>query len=247
MKQVLFASALALGFGMIAGCSSSTQDPGLVNPGNNTQGVCEKNPKGVCYPTDDIGTAKRAGSVAGNRIKNYKFVGYGTDASATKLDTTKPVSTVSMADFYDPTGETYTLIHLTVAAVWCGPCNAETDEIATSLAAKFGPQKVVFLQALTEDGAYAPAKVADLAGWIADHGNNFSTVLDPNQINLGVFFDKAAIPFNANIDARSMEILTAATGYGNMDAELTKWVNWTKANCPKGTVKDANGVCAAPK
>ena len=40
MKQVLFASALALGFGMIAGCSSATtQDPGLVNPGNNPQGA----------------------------------------------------------------------------------------------------------------------------------------------------------------------------------------------------------------
>lgn len=270
MKQVLFASVLALGLGMIAGCSSSsTQDPGLVNPNNNTQGACEKNPNGICYPTDDVGTAKRLGTVSGNRIKNYKFVGYGTDASAVKLDTTKPTSTVSLADFFDPTGDKYLLIHITVAAVWCGPCNQETDEIATSLAAKYGPQKVVFLQALTEDGAYAPAKLTDLEGWISDHNNNFSTVLDPEQINLGVFFDKAAIPFNANIDARSMEILTAATGYGGMDQELTKWVGWTKNNCPKTQVREngavtdacvcpldastklrplpaANGVCAAP-
>lgn len=259
MKQVLFASALALGLGTIAGCSSATQDPGLVNPNANTQGACEKNPAGICYPTDDIGTAKRAGTVSGNRIKNYKFVGYGTDASATKLDSSKPTGTVSLADFFDPTGDKYLLIHITVAAVWCKPCNDETDEIATTLAAKFGPQKVVFLQALTEDGAYAPAKLSDLQGWIDQHQNNFSTVLDPEQINLGVFFDKAAIPFNANIDARSMEILTAATGYGGMDADLTKWVGWVGANCPKtqvkangvcgcadGQVKGANGVCSAP-
>ncbi|HEX7599962.1 MAG TPA: hypothetical protein VF316_00075, partial [Polyangiaceae bacterium] len=162
-------------------------------------------------------------------------------------------------DFFDPTGEKYLLLHITVAAVWCKPCNDETDEIATTLAAQFGPQKVVYLQALTEDGAYAAAKLSDLQGWIDLHQNNFSTVLDPEQINLGVFFDKAAIPFNATIDARSMEILSASTGYATGGGDIPKWVSWANANCPKtqvktngvcgcadGLVKGANGVCAAP-
>jgi hypothetical protein len=37
-------------------------------------------------------------------------------------------------------------------------------------------------------------------------------MLDPGLHNLGGFFDQNAIPWNADIDVRTMEILTSAVG-----------------------------------
>ncbi len=228
MKKILFAGAVLAVCVSAVGCSSSTQDPGIVPPNNNNNNVCDAKSgvdKTTCYPVADVGIVARKGSTPGNRIQNYKFVGYGTDASGTKLDTSTPTSTVQLADYFDPKSEKYSIIILNVAARWCGPCNQETDEIASGVAASYGPKKVVFVQAITEGLDYKPATLDDLKGWIGDHTNNFTTMLDPNQANLGVFFDRAAIPFNAVIDARSMEILYAGTGAPqNFPAFLDKYL-----------------------
>ena len=230
MKKILFAGAVLVAAVTAAGSSSSTQDPGIVNNNNNNQtgavsGVDKKTP----YPTADIGIVARKGSVAGNRIQNYKFIGYGTDNSAAKLDTSKGTGSVQLADYFDPASSKYAIIILNVAARWCGPCNQETDEIVSGVAATYGPQKVVFVQAVTEGLDYKAATMDDLNGWIGDHTNNFTTLLDPSQQNLGVFFDRAAIPFNAVIDARSMEILYAGTGApSNFGQFLDKYLNLVK-------------------
>jgi hypothetical protein len=58
-------------------------------------------------------------------------------------------------------------------------------------------------------------------------------VLDPGNNNLGVFFDAAAIPWNANIDVRTMEILSAGVGYdGTEKADIQTWVDWVGSNPP---------------
>jgi hypothetical protein len=237
MKKILFAGAVLAMTAAAAGCSSSTQDPGVVNNNNNNNNVCDAKSgvdKSTCYPTTDVGYTARKGSVAGNRIQNYKFIGYGTDASAAKVDTSKGTGTVQLADYFDPKSEKYAIIILNVAARWCGPCNQETDEIAGGIAAQYGPKKVVFVQAITEGLNYEPATLNDLNAWIGDHTNNFTTMLDPNQTNLGVFFDRAAIPFNAVIDARSMEILYAGTGAPQDFAGfLDKYLNLVKTIQPK--------------
>lgn len=212
MKKILFAGVVLSVSLAAVGCSSSTQDPGIVGNNNPQGGAVSGVDHTTPYPTTDIGTVARKGSVAGNRIQNYKFLGYGTDASATKLDTTKGTGTVQLADYFDPKSEKYSIIILNVAARWCGPCNQETTEIVGGIAAQYAPKKVVFVQAITEGLDYKAATMDDLNGWISDHSNNFTTMLDPSQANLGVFFDRAAIPFNAVIDARSMEILYAGTG-----------------------------------
>jgi hypothetical protein len=49
-------------------------------------------------------------------------------------------------------------------------------------------------------------------------------MLDPGNQNLGVFFDAAAIPFNANIDARTMEILSTDVGF---DEQLDQTIKTT--------------------
>jgi hypothetical protein len=259
MKHLLFAfGAVAVNSLLFFGCSSGAPpDPG-VNPPNQTTdcAATDKNAYGACYPTSDIGTKARTGvnGIAGNRIANYAFTGYpAADTNALVPDGT--TKTVRLGDYYDPDQKgipgvigsvPIKIIHLVVSAVWCNPCNQETDLVSganfsganpngTSWAKELAPLGVVFVQAL-DDGAVTGvgATLNDLNSWINHHGVNFTDVLDPNNQNLGVFFDAAAIPFNANIDARSMEILSSEVGFDtNGDTAIKTWVNWVGSHPAK--------------
>lgn len=239
MKLVVLGSGALLSSLSFVACSAAPPpDPGQ-NPPSQTSdcSAADKNGYGVCYPTTDIGTSARTGfggnATPGNRITNYAFTGYAaTDTDVIQTGTTK---TIHLGDYYDPQqkgvlgvigGVPIKVIHLTVAAVWCGPCNEETDFIAganytgantagASFAKELAPLGVVFVQAL-DDGAVTGvgATINDLNSWISQkHHNNFTSTVDPGNQNLGVFFNAAAVPFNMNIDARSMEILTAEVGF----------------------------------
>lgn len=208
---------------------SGTQNPGLMAPGQTPTGH-DTNPYGVAYPNANLGTSQRRGAIPGNQIRNYKFLGYP------KGDMTQPLQTVALADFYDPQGKLgFKLIHLGVAAVWCTPCNEETNATVPLIAGLL-KQGVVFAQALDDGPTMGTgATLSDLKGWIDNHHSDFTEMLDPNNNNLGVFFDAAAIPWNAIIDARSMEILTDGTGYsGDVSADLAPWIAWVNdpANPP---------------
>jgi hypothetical protein len=195
----------------------------------------DANPYGAAYPAANVGYAARMGNVAGNQIKNYKFIGYPN------ADTSKGLQTVALADYFDPQGKTQIpggatgikIIHLGVAAVWCVPCNDETDAIVP-LVASLAQKGVVFVQAL-DDGPIqgTGATTGDLNGWVSRHRSNFTEMLDPANANLGQFFDAAAIPWNAEIDARTMEILQAGVGYsGDVAGDIQPYLDWVNHNPP---------------
>ena len=238
MKHVVALGALGLVSSLFFACSAAPPaDPGVQPPTQTTDcSASDKNGYGVCYPTADQGTKARTGfgatGVAGNRIANYGFTGY--PASNTDPLTTGAPTTIHLAQYFDPDqkgipgiigGVPIKVIHLTVAARWCGPCNEETDFISganytgantggASFATELAPLGVVFVQAV--DDGLTPgtgATLNDLDAWITAHKNDFSTMVDPSNANLGLFFDAAAVPFNMNIDARSMEILSADVGF----------------------------------
>ena len=134
---------------------------------------------------------------------------------------TQPLATISLADYYDPCNKRYKLIHLSVAGLWCQPCNEETSDIVAAQAS-LAMQQVVVLQALN-DGAVegTPATVSDLQYWIMQHQSDFTEMLDPGLQNLAGFFNPASIPWNADIDPRTMEILDESTGYdGSVQNEI---------------------------
>jgi hypothetical protein len=224
---------------MMGACSSnsSSQDTGLTGPAQSTASA-DTNPYGVAYPTQNLGYLARRGNVPGNVIENYKFLGHAAAAdSGSELDVTKPLTTVALADYFDPqqklgpNGTGIKVIHLSVAAYWCVPCNDETDS-TVSVAAGLTQKGVVFVQAL-DDGPSegTPATPTDLTNWINKHKSNFTEMLDPGLRNLGQFFDAAAVPFNANIDARTMEILSAGVGEpASITGDVTNWLNWEAAN-----------------
>jgi len=194
---------------VLASCSSETakpeQDTGLVGDGEATDAP-DTNPDGVPYPTQNLGTSPRSGSKTGNRINNYKFYGYPDGNVANGLQP------MSLAQFFDPKGERYKLIHLQASGVWCVWCQRETETLVP-MKQKLDDRKVVWLMRLAEGAAQGtPSKQSDLDKWISEYKSPFNQFLDPGNKNLGVFYDAAALPWNASINAKTMEILEAGTG-----------------------------------
>ena len=237
LSRVVASAVFSLTLGL--GCSSSTgggttappQDKGI-DPGDGTgtaspvagQGT-EVNPYGKPYPTKNLGYQARAGSRAGNIIRNYKFLGYRDG------DPAKGTTVISLADYFDPEMKATKLIHFSAGALWCPPCNQEAEALVP-LVPGLKAQKVIIIQALIEgDARGTGATIPDLDIWQKRHSINYTLFLDPEQGNLGQFFDAAAIPWNGLIDARSMELLTSGVGYNpKMTDEYKTWSTWIDAN-----------------
>ena len=213
------------------GQAGTPQDPG-VDPGQATppapvgegQGS-EVNPYGKAYPSKNLGYQARAGTRAGNVIRNYKFLGYRDG------DPSKGKTVISLADVFDPEMRAVKLIHFSAGALWCPPCNEEAKALVP-LVPGLKAKKVIIIQALIEgDARGTGSTLADLDVWQKRHSVNYTLFLDPEQQNLGQFFDAAAIPWNALIDARSMEILTSGVGYNpNMTDDYDVWSKWIDQN-----------------
>ena len=178
-------------------------------------GAAALNPDGVPYPSSGIGHSARSGSTPGSVIQNFTFQGY-PDA-----DKSKGLQPISLADYYDPCGKRIKMLHLTVAGAWCVPCGEETDALVAAKA-QLTSERVTIVQALGDGPIQGvPATMADLDNWIAKHGSNFTEMLDPNLTNLGAFFNAATVPWNCDIDPRTMEIIRESTGWpGDLDSDL---------------------------
>jgi hypothetical protein len=198
---------------LLAACSSKgstgtttpDQDPGLAGGGDATSAP-DKNPAGVAYPTDHIGTNPRNGTNPGDRIKNFKFMGYPDG------DVSKGLQPVSLANYFDPTETKYKLIHIQASGSWCPHCRNEVTAVDT-IKADLDQRKVVWLVSLAEgDYVGQPSTKADLDNWISAFKSPYTHLLDPGNQNLGPFYDDAALPWNGNIRAKTMEIVTAGVG-----------------------------------
>lgn len=203
-----FALPVAL---LFFGCSSSEttqapeQDRGLEGEGTASSAP-DTNPYGVPYPTENIGTEARRGTRSGNRIANFKFLGYPDG------DTTKGLQRIALANYFDPEVRQYRLIHIQASGSWCTFCRQET-EVVTPLAPQLKEKKVVWLMSLAEGPAVGtPSTKADLDKWINAYKSPFTHLWDSGNKNLGIFYDSAALPWNCTIDARTMEILDAGVG-----------------------------------
>lgn len=214
---VLAVAALALA--AAAGCSSSGKATGpACDPceGGAAQGP-STNPDGLAYPnpTGGYGHTPRSGSTPGNVIANLHFLGYVNG------DVSKGLQTISLADYYDPCQKRLKLLHLSVAGVWCAPCNQETQAMVGA-ASYLQQNGVVVLQALS-DGATegVGATQSDLTYWADHYKMPFTVMLDPGPTQFGGYFNAAAIPWNADVDPRTMELVDAATGWaGDVNGEL---------------------------
>jgi hypothetical protein len=210
---VLLSLAGTLACSSQSGPSSSNNDTAT----GNGDAATALNPDGVPYPSppDGYGHNARTGSAPGSVIQNFSFQGYPNG------DTSNGLQTVSLADYYDPCGKRLKLLHITVAAVWCVPCNEETVAVVAAKSTLTSEQ-VVVVQALGDGPTMGTAATTtDLDNWTSRYMSNFTEVLDPGYAKFGAFFNTASVPWNCDIDPRTMEILRASTGWpGDIDTEL---------------------------
>lgn len=207
IPAVLTATFLVLGLGGCASSNDANHDEGLVGEGiEGANAAPDTNPDGVPYPGDKIGTSPRSGKKPGNRIANYKFLGYPNG------DPSAGLQPISLAQYFDPTGTKYKIIHMQAVGSWCPYCKTET-KVVVPMKAELEAKGVVWLVSLAEGSTPGtPSKQKDLQGWIATFKSPFTHWLDPGNANLGPFYDRSALPWNADIDATTMEILTSHTG-----------------------------------
>jgi hypothetical protein len=202
----------------LVGCSSN--DAAANPPAGSDAGsdaAYDLNPDGIPYPSPagGYGRTARSGTTPGSVIANYKFQGYPDGNESAGLQT------IALSDYYDPCGKRSKLLHLSVAGVWCVPCNDETIAIVAGKA-DLASKGVVVIQALSDGPTEGVAATPmDLDYWVAKYMSNFTEMLDPGLMNLGGFFPAAALPWNCDIDPRTMEILDDSTGWaGDLDTEI---------------------------
>ena len=206
----------------------------------------DTNPYCEPYPTGNIGTMARGGTTPGQVIQNFKFQGYSNaHQGSPTVDTGEPVS-ISLADFYDPQNRKYKLLHLSAVGSWCGPAALATVDLVGAAQA-LGAEGVVILQDLGEGYVQAAgATLGDLRTWMkaepAGEVDGFSVgprgpidfdiALDPQFAELGAFVG-AAIPWEAYIDVRTMEILYQNVGYDpGAQASIKGYLKWVETHPP---------------
>jgi hypothetical protein len=210
----------------------ATPDQGLAGDGDTAAAQApDKNPDGVAYPTTNIGTNPRAGSTPGNTLANYKFLGYPDG------DITKGLQPISMATLFDPQGAKVKLIHVQASGSWCIYCQEETKTI-TPMRQKLADRKVAWIISLAEGPTPGtPSTSKDLDKWVSQFKAPYTHLLDPANKNFGPFYDAAALPWNANINAETMEILSSGVGATTAEQAILDDLDGWLAKIDNGSLK----------
>ncbi len=171
------------------------------------------------------------GRGVGAVIQNLTFLGW-RDPVAAGYDAAL-LETVSLSDFYDPTGTRTKIIVLNASAVWCSVCRTEMHDIQRDGTYQaYLARGAQLIGALFEDELGGPAAPKDLSLWGAAsvRAIEFPMLLDPG-FKTGVYFTSDATPMNLLIDATTMRIVNVMMGYdatpgsglwGMVDRELAR-------------------------
>ncbi len=218
-REIIFYGAALVALAAASGCSSNEAAANALAGADAAGDAAHtlSNPDGIPYPSPPGGYGRmaRKGTTPGSVIANYTFQGYPDGNASGGLQT------IALSDYYDPCGKRSKLLHLSVAGVWCVPCNDETIAIVAGKA-DLASKGVVVIQALSDGPTEGVAATpSDLNYWVAKYMSNFTEMLDPGLANLGGFFPAAALPWNCDIDPRTMEILDDGSGWaGDLDTEI---------------------------
>jgi hypothetical protein len=169
----------------------------------------------------------RNGVAPGSVMANFKFLGFPHG------DMSQGLQLIALADYFDPMNKRYKILRVNAAAVWCVPCQEETDAVIAAKA-QLDAEGVVVLQAIFDGPTQGVgATERDLTFWVQRHSSPLDSALDPGLVNLGGFFDASLIPWNADLDVRSMEILDEGTGWDGMIlADVQPALDWVASHPP---------------
>jgi hypothetical protein len=152
-------------------------------------------------PTGDY-PAGPYGYSTGATFPNVSFAGYRNGAGAWV--------TISMADYYDPTGDRHVnALFLDVSASWCSACRAEASGLA-AMATKYAPRGGKIMTALIENESSSPATQTTVDNWVSSFDVNYDIVADGKSDSLGS--GGVGLPHNYVIDPRTMKIVKIVEG-----------------------------------
>ncbi len=157
------------------------------------------------YPTANIGGRPRTTTQAGQIFPDLTFQGV---RSAATMDT---LTTVSMAEYYDPTGVHYDLLHVIGIFMWCPHCNNETSNLST-IATWQADHRVAVVQIAMENSSGASPGLSDLQTWVSKYNLNFPVLMDGQGAELGQYFSVSNVPLNIVVNPRTMEVLAVDVG-----------------------------------
>jgi len=163
------------------------------------------NPDGTAYPTSNLGGQPRTVTQAGQTFPNLTLQGV---RSAATMDTP---AVVSMAEYFDPTGARYDLLHVIGIFMWCPHCNNETNNLSTIPVWQAAHRVAVVQIAMLGYGNASPSW-SELQKWVGDHNLNFPVLVDGQGTQLGQYFSVNYVPLNIVVNPRSMEILDVTVG-----------------------------------
>lgn len=217
-------SLLALALLALAACDDVEPRPFPPGQGQDPQA------SGVRYPAGPYGV--EAGSV----IANYSFRGMvNPSVSTTFVD-------MQLADFYNPTGDepfpadsVYgdtpkpTALWINISAVWCGPCQHESEEVLPVEHAKYAPLGGQILMLLADGGTVGkPATENNLLSWTSKYDTAWPAVID-STYKLPSLFQSSAYPINMVIDTTTMEIEIVLAGEPKEGSAFLKTLEATLA------------------
>ena len=142
-----------------------------------------------------------------------------------------------MATLFDPTGSTYKLIHIQASGTWCVYCQEETKTIVP-MRQTLADRKVAWIISLAEGPTPGtPATSEDLDRWVSQFKAPYTQFLDPANRNFGPFYDAGALPWNANVNAKTMEILSSGVGATTKEADILADVDGWITKIDNGSIK----------
>jgi hypothetical protein len=154
---------------------------------------------GPAYPTTNVG-----GQV-GQIFPNLTLAGVRSAVTVTTS------AMVSMAEYYDPDGLQYDLLHITGILMWCPHCKSETSSLA-KIAAWQSEHRVAAIQIVLQGSTGASPGWCELQAWVSNYNLNFPVVVDGQGAQLGQYFTIDYVPLNIVVNPRSMEILAVDVG-----------------------------------
>lgn len=183
------------------------------------------NPDEVAYPAGPYGLTPRRGATPGDILPNFTFRGFvdgNVDAG---------IRTVSMADLYDPEGKRNRVLHLMEAAMWCPVCSGQTGKMAV-VEPIVRDEGLVVVQAILDGPSRSTApNRCDLESWIDTRNLHFTVVFDVAAQRVGPIAKLKAVPWNALIDTRTMEVLDVMEGAPtDYEAYVRSALDWVETN-----------------
>jgi hypothetical protein len=155
------------------------------------------------YPSGPYGTEE------GSVVENACFEGFR--APNLIEPSLERFETLAFSESYDPQGtKRIALLLINTAAIWCGPCQREHEDLDERVAL-YAPRGLAVLSTLFQDAQGDPASGRDLIGWVETFGTNFPMAVDP-AFQLERYAPAQSAPLNLVVDPRGMTILRKFVG-----------------------------------